>query len=177
MDLAASAGFVTEPAEKTVFSRRPRSPKARFPDRRMILEIGISAASLFAAVMLSYFYARWQNLSEIETQTFAFSGWIMGHVVLAFVSRSESEPLYLLGPLSNKVMDVWAVLAFSFLLVSVSVPSIASALRLSTLTASQLGLIFILAFLAIIWREIAKLLMFRPNKNRQSNGTRNYGTS
>ncbi len=177
MDLAASAGFVTEPAEKTVFSRRPRSPKARFPDRRMILEIGISAASLFAAVMLSYFYARWQNLSEIETQTFAFSGWIMGHVVLAFVSRSESEPLYLLGPLSNKVMDVWAVLAFSFLLVSVSVPSIASALRLSTLTASQLGLIFVFAFLAIIWREIAKLLMFRPNKNRQSNGTRNYGTS
>lgn len=177
MDLAASAGFVTEPAEKTVFSRRPRSPKARFPDRRMILEISVSAASLFAAVMLSYFYARWQNLSEIETQTFAFSGWIMGHVVLAFVSRSESEPLYLLGPLSNKVMDVWAVLAFSFLLVSVSVPSIASALRLSTLTASQLGLIFVFAFLAIIWREIAKLLMFRPNKNRQSNGTRNYGTS
>jgi Ca2+-transporting ATPase len=177
MDLAASAGFVTEPAEKTVFSRRPRSPKARFPDSRMILEIGISAASLFAAVMLSYFYARWQNLSEIETQTFAFSGWIMGHVILAFVLRSEREPLCILGPFSNKVMDAWAVLAFSFLLVSVSVPSIGSALKLSTLTASQLGLILIFAFLAIIWREIAKVLMFRPNMKGQLNGAKNHGTS
>ena len=163
MDLAASAGFVTEPAEKTIYSRMPRSPKARFPDSRMMIEIAISAASLYAAVMLSYFYARWQNLSGIETQTFAFSAWIMGHVILAFVSRSENEPLYILGPLSNRVMDVWAILAFSFLLVAVSVPSVGLQLRLSALTASQLSLIFALALLTIVWREIAKLLLFKPN--------------
>jgi Ca2+-transporting ATPase len=163
MDLAASAGFVTEPAEKTIYSRMPRNPKAKFPDSRMIIDIAVSGASLFAAVMLAYFYARWQNLSDVETQTFAFSAWIMGHVILAFVTRSEKEPLYILGPLSNRVMDVWAVLAFSFLLVAVSVPSVGLLLRLSTLTASQLGLIFAFALLTIVWREIAKLLLFKPN--------------
>jgi Ca2+-transporting ATPase len=163
MDLAASAGFVTEPAERTIYSRKPRDSKAKFPDSGMIVDIAVSAASLFAAVMLSYFYARWQNLSNIETQTFAFSAWIMGHVILAFVSRSEKEPLYILGPLSNRVMDVWAVLAFSFLLVAVSVPSVGLQLRLSALTASQLGLIFAFALLTIVWREIAKLLLFRPD--------------
>jgi Ca2+-transporting ATPase len=163
MDLAASAGFVTEPAEKTIYNRMPRKPKSKFPDSRMIIEIAVSGASLFAAVMLSYFYARWQNLSEIETQTFAFSAWMMGHVFLAFVSRSENEPLYVLGPLSNRVMDVWAVLAFSFLFVAVSVPSVGSLLRLSSLTASQLGLIFGFALLTIVWREIVKLLLSRPN--------------
>jgi Ca2+-transporting ATPase len=162
MDLAASAGFVTEPAEKTIYGRTPRNPKARFPDSRMIVEIAVSAASLFAAVMLAYFYARWLNLSDIETQTFAFSAWIMGHIVLAFVSRSEKEPLYILGPLSNRVMDAWAVLAFSFLLVAVSVPSLGFQLKLSTLTASQLGLIFAFDLLTISWLEIAKLFMFRP---------------
>jgi Ca2+-transporting ATPase len=163
MDLAASAGFVSEPAERTIYSRMPRNPKARFPDSRMIIEIAVSAASLFAAVMLSYFYARWQNLSGIETQTFAFSAWIIGHVILAFVSRSEKEPLYILGPLSNRVMDVWAVLAFSFLFVAVSVPSVALQLRLSTLTVSQLSLISAFALLTIVWREIPKLLLFKPN--------------
>lgn len=163
MDLAASAGFVTEPAEKTIYSRKPRNPKARFPDSRMIIDIAVSAASLFAAVMLAYFYARWLNLSDAETQTFAFSAWIMGHIILAFVSRSEREPLYVLGPLSNRVMDLWAVLAFSFLLVSVAVPSVGFQLRLSTLTASQLGLIFAFDLLTIVWLEIAKLFMFKPN--------------
>jgi Ca2+-transporting ATPase len=87
----------------------------------------------------------------------------MGHVILAFVSRSENEPLYTLGPLSNRVMDVWAVLAFSFLLIAVSVPSVGLQLRLSTLTTSQLSLIFAIALLTIVWREIAKLLLFKPN--------------
>ena len=163
MDLAASAGFVTEPAEKTIYSRKPRSPKAKFPDSKMIVDIAVSGASLFAAVMLSYFYARWQNLSDVETQTFAFSAWIMGHIILAFVSRSEREPLYILGPLSNKVMDLWAVVAFSFLLVAVSVPSVGFQLRLSTLAASQLGLIFAFALLTTVWLEIAKLFLYKPN--------------
>jgi hypothetical protein len=48
---------------------------------------------------------------------------------------------------------------------------IGSVLKISALTASQLGLIFVFAFLAIIWREIAKLLMFRPNMNGRSGGT------
>jgi Ca2+-transporting ATPase len=160
MDLAASAGFVTEPAEKTIYTRRPRNPKARFPDARMIREIAISAASLFAAVMVAYFYAQWQGLSETEVQTIAFSAWIMGHIILAFVSRSDDEPLYVLGPLSNRVMDAWAVLAFSFLLVAVAVSSVGLQLRLSTLTASQFGLIFVIALVTIGWREIVKMAQF-----------------
>lgn len=167
MDLAASAGFVTEPAEKTIYSRKPRDPKAKFPDSRMIKDLAVSAASLFSAVMLAYFYARWQGLSPLEVQTFAFSAWMMGHIILAFVTRSENEPLYILGPLSNKVMDLWAVLAVSFLLVAVAVPSVGVQLKLSTLSAGQLGLIFAFAFLTIVWQEIAKLLLFKPNSKKE----------
>jgi Ca2+-transporting ATPase len=167
MDLAASAGFVTEPAEKTIYSRKPRDPKAKFPDSNMIKSLAVSAASLFAAVMLAYFYARWQNLSPLEAQTFAFSAWMMGHVILAFISRSENEPLYILGPLSNRVMDLWALLAFSFLLVAVAVPSVGIQLKLSTLTVGQLGLIFAFALLTIGWLEIAKLLLYKQNPKQK----------
>jgi Ca2+-transporting ATPase len=167
MDLAASAGFVTEPAEKTIYSRKPRDPKAKFPDSRMIKDLAVSAASLFAAVMLAYFYALWQNLSPLQVQTFAFSAWIMGHIVLAFISRSENEPLYILGSLSNRVMDLWALLAFSFLLIAVAVPSVGVQLKLSTLTAGQLALILAFALLAIVWREIAKILSFKRNLKKE----------
>ncbi len=163
MDLAASAGFVTEPAEKTIYNRAPRKPKAKFPDSKMIRDIAVSGASLFTAVMLSYFYARWQNLSTVDTQTFAFSAWIMGHIILAFVTRSEKEPLYILGPISNKVMDLWAILAFVFLLIAVSVPSLGLQLKLSTLTASQFALIFVFALIAIAWQEIAKIFLFKTS--------------
>jgi Ca2+-transporting ATPase len=119
--------------------------------------------------MLAYFYARSQNLSTLQVQTFAFSAWMMGHVILAFISRSENEPLYILGPLSNKVMDLWALLAFSFLFVAVSVPSVGVQLRLSTLSAGQLGLIFAFGLLTIGWQEIAKLLLFKQNPKTEMN--------
>ena len=168
MDLAASAGFVTEPSEKTIYGRKPRGSKARFPDSRMIVDIAVSGASLFAAVMLAYFYARWQNFSDIQTQTFAFSAWMMGHIILAFVSRSENEPLYILGPVSNKVMDLWAILAFSFLFIAVGVPAVGVQLRVTTLTVDQLGLIFAFALIPIIWREIGKLIFYKPNPKTQT---------
>jgi Ca2+-transporting ATPase len=133
----------------------------------MIRDIAVSGASLFTAVMLAYFFARWQNLSVIETQTFAFSAWIMGHMILAFVMRSEKEPLYMLGVLSNKIMDLWALLAFSFLLAAVWIPSIGLQLRLSTLTLSQLALIFVFALIAIAWQEIPKILLFKSNSEEK----------
>jgi Ca2+-transporting ATPase len=164
MDLAASAGFVTEPAEKTIYTRKPRDIRAKFPDSKMIRSLAISAASLFIAVMVAYFYARWQNLSPLEVQTFAFAAWMMGHIILAFVTRSEKEPLYVLGPFSNRVMDVWALLAFAFLFVGVAVPSVGAQLRLSALSAVQLGLIFLVECIIIIWLEVAKFVMFRQKR-------------
>lgn len=166
MDLAASAGFVTEPPELTIFSRKPRDPKARFPDQKMIIDLGVCATLLFSAVMIAYSYALWLNLSFIQIQTYAFSAWIMGHIILAFVMRSEKEPLYVLGPLSNRVMDLWALMAFSFLFIAVAVPAMSAQLKLSVLTPDQLVLIFAFALLPIIWREFAKFFSFRRNRNQ-----------
>jgi Ca2+-transporting ATPase len=163
MDLAASAGFVTEPAEKTIYDRKPRDPKAKFPDSKMITDIAISAASLFVAVMLAYAYAWSQGLNAATVQAYAFSAWIMGHIILAFVMRSEKEPLYVLGPLSNRVMSLWAVLAFGFLIVTQTVSPVTSQLKLAPIAAGQFVLILGFALIAIIWREIAKTILYRLN--------------
>jgi Ca2+-transporting ATPase len=165
MDLAASAGFVTEPAEKTIYDRKPREPKAKFPDTKMITDMAISAASLFVAVMLAYFYAWSQNLNPVTVQTYAFSAWIMGHIILAFVMRSEKEPLSALGPLSNRIMDLWAVLAFTFLVVALTVPPVTSQLKLAPIAAGQFAIILGFALIAIIWREITKTIQYKRKPN------------
>jgi Ca2+-transporting ATPase len=165
MDLAASAGFVTEPAEKTIYDRKPREPTAKFPDSKMITDMAISAASLFVAVMLAYFYAWSQNLDPVTVQTYAFSAWIMGHIILAFVMRSEKEPLSALGPLSNRIMDLWAVLAFTFLIVALTIPPVTSQLKLAPIPAGQFAIILGFALIAIIWREIAKTILYKRNPN------------
>jgi Ca2+-transporting ATPase len=165
MDLAASAGFVTEPAEKTIYDRKPREPKAKFPDSKMVTDMAISAASLFVAVMLAYFYAWSQNLDPVTVQTYAFSAWIMGHIILAFVMRSEKEPLSAIGPLSNRIMDLWAVLAFTFLIVALTVPPITSQLKLAPIAPGQFAIILGFALIAIIWREIAKTILYKRKPN------------
>ena len=173
MDLAASAGFVTEPAEKTIYDRKPRDPKSKFPDSKMITDMAISAASLFVAVMLAYLYA-WsqnpQNFDPVTLQAYAFSGWIIGHILLAFVMRSEKEPLYVLGPFSNRIMDLWAVLAFTFLISALTIPPLTSLLKLAPsihappIGPAQFAIILVFAIAAIMWREIAKMIMYWRSK-------------
>lgn len=161
MDIAASAGFVTEPAERTIYSREPRDPKAKFPDSKMVRDMVISAASLFVAVVLAYSYAWMQGLDAVTVQSYAFAAWIMGHIILAFVMRSEEEPLYALGPFANRIMDLWAVLAFAFLVAALTVPPVTSQLKLAPIAPLQFATIFVFAFVAIFWREIAKTVLFR----------------
>ncbi|MGB8957671.1 MAG: HAD-IC family P-type ATPase [Candidatus Aminicenantales bacterium] len=157
MDLAASSGFVAEPAEKTIYRRPPRDPKEKFINAGMLRNIAVSGLSLFAAVMIPYGYALSKGWPHVTAQTIAFSAWIIGHILLAFVSRSEKEPLYSLGVFSNKAIDLWAVCAFAFLLLVTRVPALSTPLKLQPIPLAQLGLIFLTAFVVIFWREIPKL--------------------
>jgi len=158
MDLAASAGFVAEPAEKAIFRRPPRDPKQKFLDPAMLKNIAVSGASLFVAVMVPYGYALAKGWPSVRAQTLAFSAWIIGHIFLAFVSRSWKEPLYSLGVFSNKAIDLWAFSALAFLLLVTQVPGLAAPLRLQPISLAQLGLVALIAAAAIFWREIVKTL-------------------
>jgi Ca2+-transporting ATPase len=168
MDLAASAGFVAEHAERTIYQSPPRDPRKKFLDLQMVRGIAISGVSLFAAVMISYFYAQSLNLSVVEAQTFAFTAWIIGHILLAFVSRSDIEPLYRIGLFSNRAMDGWAVAVFSFLALVFLVPAVAVQLKLTTLSLGQIGIVALISFFAVFWQEIAKVALYIRRRHRIS---------
>jgi Ca2+-transporting ATPase len=161
MDLAASAGFVSEPAERLIYGRPPRDPKGKFIDRHMLWGIVKSSLSLLTAVGIVYIYViLWlhipiSNLSFIQTYT--FTAWIIGHILLALVSRSDKEPILKLGVFSNKTMIVWAVLAMVFLFLAVGIPGVGQHFGLITIDITQAAVIFGICFACTFWQELTKI--------------------
>jgi Ca2+-transporting ATPase len=149
MDLAASAGFVAEPAEADIALRPPPRTTAPFLDRNAMMRILSKGTALFLAVMAAYTWATRQGLATGAVQTCAFTSWMIGHVALAFISRTDREPVTRQGLFSNRVMNVWALAAIAFLLLAVYVPPIREALRFAETTPRDLLVSAALAILLV----------------------------
>ncbi len=148
MDLAASAGFVAEPKEKNIYSRPPRNPKENMFNNQVITDILTRGLLMFAGVTSVYFYALSQDFNLRETQTFAFSAWIFGHIILAYVSRSDKESIFSLGIFSNKIINIWATGAIAFLIMGIYLPFLNDRFNLATIDITRLILIaFVMAFI------------------------------
>ncbi len=158
MDLAASAGFVAEPKEKDLDSRPPRNPKERIFNGELVKNVMLKGIVLFVAVMAAYFYAKGMHFGAAEVQTFAFSAWMFGYIALAFVSRSDREPLRKIGVFSNKVIDLWALASIGFLLAAVYVPGINTGFNLTPIRISQMALVAIVSILIVGPLEARKYL-------------------
>lgn len=157
MDLAASAGFVSEPKEKNIYSRPPQNPKENIFNSKAIADIFLKGFILFAAVTSVYLYAHYKNLGGIQSQTLAFSAWIFGHIVLAFISRSDKESIFSLGIFTNKIINVWAIAAVSFLAFAIYVPALNDRFNLSAVAFWQLALAVVAATAIIGLLEIKKI--------------------
>ena len=155
MDLAASAGFVYEPKEKNIYSRKPRDPKESVFNRATILDILVKGAFLFAAVMSVYSFAMINRLPVSETQTLAFSAWIFAHIFLAYISRSDKDLLISLGVFGNPIINLWMIAALVFLLAAIYVPVLSARLQLVAIAPLQL------AFIALTTAIIVGLLEIR----------------
>lgn len=162
MDLAASIGFVAEPRERNIYSRPPRNPKENIINNYVIKDILIKGVVLFIAVTSVYFYARFQNLSLVQSQTFAFAAWIFGHIVLAFISRSDKESIFSLGLFSNKIINLWATAAIAFLVLGIYSPFLNERLNLTPINFIQLMFIALAVTFVVGFLEIRK--MFNLNK-------------
>lgn len=157
MDLAASAGFVAEAKEKNIYSRPPRNPRENIFNNQVIKDFLTRGIVLFAAVISVYFYAQSQNLNLRETQTYAFSAWIFGHIFLAYISRSDKESIFSLGIFANKIINLWAVAAISFLILGIYIPFLNDRFNLVAINFIQLILIALVMLFIIGLLEIKKI--------------------
>lgn len=161
MDLAASAGFVAEPEEKDIYTRPPRNPNENLFNPQTLTDIALSSFLLFIGVLAVYLFARHISSDVLVTQTFAFSAWMFGYVLLAFTSRSEKETLLSQGVFKNIIMDLWAIFALIFVIVGVYVPSVSNVLNLAYIEPIQLFFIFLFMFVLMGLLESRKFLSKR----------------
>lgn len=172
MDLAASAGFVAEPAEADLMRRPPRDPQAKFLDRSMVHTIFGSAAGLFAAVCGVYLATWYSGAGLVAAQTMAFVTWLLGYVFLALNLRSEREPLFRVGFFTNWVMVVWAMATVALLLVATLVPAARQLIKLTSLQPAQWALAVGAALAGTFWIEARKIIReIRARKIRESAAT------
>lgn len=141
MDLGASASFVAEPPEPSIDARPPRDPRTPFLNRGLVTWIVAGGVALLAAVFVPYWYTLSRGEPIVVAQTAAFSAWLIGHVLLAFVSRSTTDPLYRVGLLSNRVMLLWGAGATIFLSLALTVPAVGGRLGLTNIGIGYVGLV------------------------------------
>lgn len=158
MDLAASATFVAEKAESDIMIRPPRNPKERFMTKDFQINIFLNGISLFLAVSICYFYTYYQTFNITTSQTMAFGAWMIGHIFLAFNSRSDRESLHKLGFFSNKIMIGWAILAATVLIMGTTVPIIQDVLKITNLNLMNWFIMLIVTFVCTFWLEARKYM-------------------
>jgi len=158
MDLAASSGFVAEGDEPDLMKRPPRDPKAKFLDRGTLAGIFMSAMCLFVAVSYCYLAVYYSTGNLVYAQTVAFAAWIISHIFLAFVRRSETEPLLKRGLFSNRVMVLWAVAAAGMLVASTVIPLLQTLVKTTSLSLLDWAMVLVASFLATFWIDAMKLV-------------------
>jgi len=156
MDLAASAGFVAEPAEPGIDRRPPRNAAKALVDAQAVRTLLFKGALLFLAVMAAYAWASWRGLPTASIQSCAFAAWMVGHVALAFIARSDRELILRYGLFSNVVMNLWAVAAVGLALLAIYLPPLREALRFGEVAPRDLlisaGLALLLITPAELWK-------------------------
>ena len=159
MDLAASATFVAEPKEKDVYKRPPRNPKEKFINTEFVSNIIVYGLSLFLAVTLCYLVGRSITGGDlVRSQTMAFSGWIFGHIFLAFTLRSTKEPLLKIGIFSNFAMIIWGVVAILTLFIIMNFTPLQIAIKIAPLKWSEIFIVILISFVCIFWHELRKII-------------------
>jgi P-type Ca2+ transporter type 2C len=161
MDLAASAGFVAEPAEKNIFTRPPRNPKEKFINAKFLKNLSLASLSLFITVTATYLIALDLKLPLAQAQTMAFIAWLIGHIFLAFTSRSDDETIISLKPFSNKLMNLWALATFVFLFILMLIPQLGSYFKLTPISAALFFIPLVISIVAIFWRELLKIVKLK----------------
>ncbi|MHC1719721.1 MAG: cation-translocating P-type ATPase [Clostridiaceae bacterium] len=159
-----------DPGDKDVMKRKPRNPKESFfaqgaGARAVIGGVLIGAATLLAFYFGLHEYGYSLGSGAIPDEVLTY-GRTMAFVVLAtsqlFYSlsmRHSTKSIFEIGLFTNKYL-IGAIIVGLILQVGViSVPVLASAFKVHTLSFNDWSLVFLLASIPLIAREIIKLFM------------------
>ncbi len=161
---ACSIAFEAEPAEIDVMRRPPRHPQEHlFGARALLLSLlqGILVLLATLAVLgyaLNHGTAEAGGALEDQSRALTFSTLIAGNLGLILVNRSWQHTI--LRTLISRNPALWWVIggAFSFLLLTLTLPFLREVFHFAPVTPFQLTLCLAAGLCSVLWFELYKLL-------------------
>lgn len=167
MDLGAMGGFLYEREEKDFLSLSSKKRDRNFINRRTLLFTTQSAIAISTAVTVVYLYLFYSGAILVRAQTAAFSVWMLTQVLLAHNLRTEKQPIFFKGILSNRILSLWAILVFLALAIITVVPGLQGVLHTVYLTNWDWTFIILASVISTFWIEIRKLFWHFTRRRRE----------
>ena len=161
IDLGASLAFVNQAAEGDEMSRRPRDPRARMLDGRMVAWLLAGGLTLTASSGGAYLWGL-SSFGGAGARTLAIVSWLFGHVTLGAVMAWERPLVSPLQLFANSGLVLWAGAALGFALLLVGLPPLASVLNAGGVPLQAALAVAGVSVAAPLWLEAPKRLGRRP---------------
>ncbi len=151
-----------EAGEGDVMDKKPRDTEEPIVDKKMKIAIAFQSIGLAVAVLASYrigmTLAVNKSMSDplLLARTFSFVTIICGEMFRAFSARSEIKTVFKMKVFSNKFLNYSVLIAIALLLVVLYVPFLQGIFTTYPLSLSHLGLAVLLAFVPLVFGELAK---------------------
>ncbi len=155
MDVGVSLAFVNQPREGDEMRRRPRDPRARIFDRRMVAGILAGALTLTAVTGVAYVLAL-GPLGVEGARTLALVGWLAGHASLGVVMGWERRPIAPRDLLANPAMLLWAGAAAAFAVALLGWAPLRTLLHARPVPALTGALVLAVGLAAPLWLDAVK---------------------
>lgn len=168
MDLGAMGGFLYEREEKNFLSLSAKKRDRNFINPRTFLFTTEAAFAISTAVTLVYLYLYYSGAILVRAQTAAFAVWMLTQVLLAHNLRTEKQPIFFKGILSNRILSLWALLVILALAIITVVPGLQGVLHTVYLTNWDWFIIIVASLISTFWIEARKIYWHfaRPGKGK-----------
>ena len=155
---ACSIAFEAEPAEANVMQRPPRPPKESLFGRRILLLSLLQGVVVLLATLIVLGYALNQGATAETARTLTFSTLVIGNLGLILLNRSWQHTI--LRSLDQHNPALWWVIggAFSFLVLTLTLPVLQEASHFSPISLTQFALCVFAGLVSVAWFELYKIL-------------------
>ncbi|MDD4476254.1 MAG: cation-translocating P-type ATPase [Eubacteriales bacterium] len=160
IDPTCSIVLERQPAERDIMNRRPRNPKEKLLNGKILFKSIIQGLVIFAASFGTYFTVLAGNIDNAPTaRAMGLAIIMLSNLFLVQVNSSDHDFAFrtVMRLVKDKVM--WAVHIFTLLgLLVILYTPLAGFLKLAPLTVVQLLITVAISAIAVLWYELVKLL-------------------
>jgi Ca2+-transporting ATPase len=166
IDPACSLVFEAEGTDDGLMRRRPRDPRARLFDARMLGESLLLGATMLAAVALAYGWTVAAGTPPARARALGFAAIVLGNLALIFVNRSADQSA--LERLRHPNAALWWITGgtLAALAAAVYLPPLAAVFQFAPLGAHEVGVALLAGGAGVAWYELRKLVAGRRPATR-----------